>query len=344
MTDMTELPESPPISIHGDANLPSVSFVVIGHNEGPRLRRCLESLQQLDYPTARCEIIYADSHSTDDSCAIAEALGARVVRSDAAHRTAAAARNAGLHAANCDLVHFFDGDTVVDRGWLRTAAAAMVDDETLCVFGRCEEMKPRANLYHFWAHHDWYRAPGPADAAGGIALFRRGALEKVGGFDAALVAGEEPDLCHRLRREVGGVIRCIDAPMVLHDINMASFGQYWRRCMRTGLAYAQVADRHPDMHAWRRARWRNLGHALAGPVAALASLALWSPWPIAIWAALLTAAWLRNAARVRPRVGSWSGALLYALHHYLAKTPMALGQMGYWLRRHGKQAPQPVLQ
>ena len=53
-------------------DLPSVSVVVIGRNEGERLVRCLESVQAAEYHPEKVELIYVDTDSTDGSCAAAE--------------------------------------------------------------------------------------------------------------------------------------------------------------------------------------------------------------------------------------------------------------------------------
>jgi glycosyltransferase involved in cell wall biosynthesis len=66
------------------------AVVIIGRNEGDRLRRCLESVAGRD-------IVYVDSGSTDDSIATAERAGAEIARLDPATGfTAARARNAGF--------------------------------------------------------------------------------------------------------------------------------------------------------------------------------------------------------------------------------------------------------
>jgi len=319
--------------------LPPVSIVVIGRNEGPRLQRCLASIRALDYPPDLIELIYVDSASTDDSVAVAERHAARVLRQPGPVATAAAGRNLGWRAARFDLVHFVDGDTEMDPGWLRKAVSALRRSDVYCVYGHCEEVAPRASVYNFCFHHDWYRAPGPVAAAGGIALFRRAVLEHVDGFDEQLVAGEEPEMCHRITAACGGIILVLDEPMVRHDIHMYRFSQYWRRCRRTGYGYAEVSRLHPDMHAWRRAVRRNLLHASAPVLAAVLALALRAWWPIAVWALLLAAAVTRNALRHRRRVGSLSGALLYSAHHYVSKLPMAVGQFQYWLRPGRGRAP-----
>ncbi|MGB2988244.1 MAG: glycosyltransferase [Phycisphaerae bacterium] len=327
-----------------DSELPRISIVVIGRNEGERLVRCLESVRVADYPRDKVELIYVDTDSSDGSCVAAEKLGAKVIRIRPERPSAAAARNAGLRAASHELLHFLDGDAILDRGWLKKAVAAFADSEVACVFGRVEELSPTATVYNFWAHHDWHVSPGRTEACGGIAFFRRGALLKAGGYDESLIAGEERDLCVRLTRDQHVAIVCLDEPMALHDINMTRFRQYWRRCVRTGHAYAEIARRHPGVQSWRRARWRNLFYALGTPLSLGLSLGLWVPWPIAAWLAFVVLAVLRNALRLRRRVGTLGGALGYSSHHYLAKTPIALGQCAYWLRSALSRKPQSLIE
>jgi len=336
--------ESTPHKTKVDETLPGVSFVTIGRNEGDRLVRCLNSILAADYPREKIEIIYVDSNSTDESCARAEAIGARVMRVNPRRPTAAIGRNGGWKAARFDLVQFLDGDTILHRDWVRKAVSRIADPGVACVFGRREEMAADATVFNFWAHHDWYVPPGPADSCAGDVLFRKSVLDRAGGYDESLIAGEEPDLCYRIRRDQKLIILSLDDPMTLHDMNMRRWTQYWRRCMRTGHAYAEVGGRNVGMHRWRRARWRNLFHALGTPAAVLCSLSLWSIWPLLTWCVLEAAAWLRNALRLLPRVGTWSGAMSYSLHHYLSKTPAAWGQMVYWCRAAFRREPQTLIE
>ncbi len=71
---------------------------------------------------------------------------------------------------------------------------------------------------------------------------RRSVLVEVEGYDPGLSAGEEPELCRRLRARGYRIVH-IDAPMTRHDLNMTRFSQYWRRAMRAGYAYAEVSNR-----------------------------------------------------------------------------------------------------
>src|SRR5487761_357774 len=100
----------------------AVGVVVIGRNEGERLRRCLASLLN----DAEC-IVYVDSGSRDESMAMSRGLGVEVVDLDMRTAfTAARARNEGfrrLLGLRSDLryVFFVDGDCEVVPGWLDAA-------------------------------------------------------------------------------------------------------------------------------------------------------------------------------------------------------------------------------
>ena len=65
-------------------------------------------------------------------------------------------------------------------------------------------------------------------------MMRVEAFRQVGGFNSTLIAGEEPELCVRMRQN-GGVILRIDAEMTLHDIAMTQFRQFWKRSEAPGM-------------------------------------------------------------------------------------------------------------
>ena len=85
------------------------------------------------------------------------------------------------------------------------------------------------------------------------------AFEAAGGFRTTLIAGEEPELCLRLR-EKGWKIWRLDAEMTEHDAAMTRFGQWWARAVRCGYGYADVAwlHRNSQLGIWRRETLRAL--------------------------------------------------------------------------------------
>jgi glycosyltransferase involved in cell wall biosynthesis len=220
--------------------------VIIGRNEGQRLIRCLESVDSQVHT-----VIYVDSDSTDDSVSEARQRGAQVVELDQSRPfTAARARKAGLAALLAQretpsFVQFIDGDCELNEQWISTAANALEADAKLAVVcGRRRERFPEASLYNRLADMEWDTPIGLTRSCGGDAMMRVEALEQVGGFNEAVIAGEEPELCFRLR-QAGWKIRRIDAPMTLHDADMHRFGQWWKRAVRGGYGSFDV---------WRRTR------------------------------------------------------------------------------------------
>jgi len=224
---------------------PGVGVVAIGRNEGERLVRCLRCAAR----DARA-VVYVDSDSSDGSVAAARGLGAEVVPL-AVDRpfTAARARNAGFArlrevAPDVELVQFVDGDCELREGWLEAAAAYLAaHPDVAVVCGRRRERHPEASVYNLLADLEWETPVGEAEACGGDALIRAEALEAVGGYDESLIAGEEPELCLRLRRRGHRVVR-LDREMTLHDAAMTRAAQWWRRQARAGHAYAEAAWLH----------------------------------------------------------------------------------------------------
>ena len=221
----------------------TIDAVVIGRNEGARLLACLNSLK------GRVRrIVYVDSGSKDRSVISAREAGAIVVPLDMTKPfTAARARNAGIFALAedaPDFVQLIDGDCTLDADWLPAAKDAFKRTPgAVVICGRRRERHPEASIYNTLTDHEWNTPVGKALACGGDALFRYVPLLNVGGFRDDLIAGEEPELCLRLQR-TGGEIWRIDAEMTLHDAALTRFGQWWRRMVRSGHAFAEGAALH----------------------------------------------------------------------------------------------------
>ena len=197
---------------------PIAGVVVIGRNEGERLRRCLASLARSGLP-----VVYVDSASTDNSRQLARESGVHVVElDDCTQLSAARARNEGLTAllelvTDCELVCFLDGDCELASGWIDHASDFLASrPEVAAVAGRRRERSPDASVWNRLCDLEWDTPTGPASATGGDFVVRVSAFQEVGGFDESFVAGEEPELGLRLRR-AGWEIERLDREMTLHD-------------------------------------------------------------------------------------------------------------------------------
>jgi GT2 family glycosyltransferase len=309
-----------------------VSVVVIGRNEGERLIRCLNSVHAMEQ-AGEAEIVYVDSGSADDSIASARRMGAKVIELQG-RCSAARARNAGWRAAAGSWILFLDGDTIVHKDFLKAALAHAGETTTAAVWGHRRELRPTANFYHRVLDLDWVYAPGISEFCGGDVLMLRTALEQVGGFNDALIAGEEPELCSRLRG-AGYQILHIDAPMTCHDLAITKFSQYWRRAVRAGYAYAQLAERTREyaVPMWSGETGGNmlragilLGVAILPPLLSL----LTRDWRwLVITACLLGALILRSALRARWKGGGALTLLCYGVHSHFQQFPILAGQLAY---------------
>ncbi len=312
-----------------------LGVVAIGRNEGERLRRCLSSLIG---PSTL--VVYVDSGSTDDSVAMARRMGADVVELDrSVPFTAARARNAGFArlcqtAPHLDLVQFVDGDCEVVSGWLQQAERALRDDPKLAVVcGRRRERYPAASIYNRLCDMEWNTPVGPIEACGGDAMMRIAPVREVGAYNPDLVAGEEPDLCLRLRLLEWKILR-LDAEMTLHDAAMTRFGQWWKRTIRSGHAYAEGAARHghePGRH-WIRETRSNWFWGLALPLATLAVASATNGIGLLLSGGYVVLGW-RVYRDHRRRGTALADARLEAFFCVLGKLPSAMGQALYWARR-----------
>ncbi len=258
----------------------TVAAVVIGRNEGARLVACLEALDG----RVR-QIIYVDSGSTDGSVDAARQRGAEVVTLDMSQSfTAARARNAGFAqiAADVDCVQFLDGDCVLREGWVDTARTFMdTNPKAAVACGRRRERHPEASVYNALIDAEWNTPVGEAKACGGDALVRASALREIGGYRDDLIAGEEPEMCVRLRK-AGWTIHRLDAEMTWHDADITRFSQWWQRSKRAGHAFAEGAALHgapPEQH-WRAETRRALVWGAAIPAAIVLLSLLVSPWAL----------------------------------------------------------------
>jgi len=274
----------------------------------------------------------------------AESLGIDVVELDPrVPFTAARARNAGVErlrriASEVEYVQLLDGDCEIAGGWIDKALAFLKENpDHAAAAGRLRERFPDASAYNYICDFEWDTPIGDAEVCGGIAMMHVGAFESVGGFNASLIAGEEPELCVRLRQK-GWKIRRVDAEMALHDAAMSHFSQWWKRSVRSGHAYAEgahmqgaSAERHWVRESRRVAVW-----GLLLPLVAFAA----APFTAGL-SPLLLLAYPLNVIRIARRLRKEGHARPWTLafHLVLGKIPQAAGWLRFhWGERTGKRS------
>jgi len=175
-------------------NKPTVSIVIPARNASKYLKSCLSSIEKLNYPKDRLEIIVANNGSTDETVSIARRWGACVV--DAAELRVGGVRNRGARVANGSIIAFTDSDILVGSTWISSAVERLKDEKVGAVGGAC-----RSPENGTWVEKAWTTRAVNKNVrclAGSSLILRREIFERLGGFNEQLVAAEDDDLSHRI--------------------------------------------------------------------------------------------------------------------------------------------------
>ncbi|MEG5066786.1 glycosyltransferase family A protein [Microcoleus sp. B3-A4] len=312
--------------------------VVIGRNEGRHLNQCLHSL--IKEKEVDC-MVYVDSGSTDNSLEIADSFKISIVELDSIiPYSAARARNAGLAyllQAKPDIpfVQFVDGDCEISPGWLALAERELeIQSDLAVVCGTLRERFPNLSVYHQLCAIEWNQPSGEIEFSGGIAMMRVTALQQVGGFNPTLIAGEEPELCYRLRQQEWKIIR-LQSDMAWHDAQMTHFTQWWKRSIRSGYAYAQVFWLHKDKpkSLWEKENLSNWFWGLLMPLLTIISIKPTYGYSLGglLFVYMLLAYKIHKY--MQQRNFSSRESMIYALFCVLGKFPNMFGQSSFLINQ-----------
>lgn len=269
----------PPAGSPPDILAAHVGVVVIGRNEGEHLLRAFGSVGEQAGAAA-----YADSASTDESVALVRerfpAVAVVEMRADGQRMAPSRGRNEGYAALRERLpslryVQFLDGDCELHPEWLSTAARYLAAHPDVgVVAGRLRERERERNAFHRLADMEWDQPAGEVNDMGGIMMVRAEVWDRVGGQNPEIAAAEEREFCWRVIDAGYRVMRLAD-DMAVHDIDMASFVEWWTRSMRNGHAFAQGYWVHRDRwHLKQLLSYVTYGAALPGAAVGGAPLTL----------------------------------------------------------------------
>lgn len=222
--------------------MPDVCVIVVNWNSGDCLVRCLSALQKQTLAPSR--IIVVDNASTDSSLStINSAVAGPEILRLGTNAGFAAANNLGVRlASNCDWIALLNPDAFPEPDWLEALVrSAEAFPHYLCFASRLIQAEHPTILdgagdgYHVNGRV-WRRGHGASanghygnqeevfSACAAAALYRREAIEAVGGFDEDFFCYlEDVDLGFRLR--LAGD-RCLYVPdAVVYHVGSATTGK-----------------------------------------------------------------------------------------------------------------------
>jgi GT2 family glycosyltransferase len=232
-----------------DDEWPRISAVVCSYNGSRTIRECLEGLMRIEYPNF--EVIVINDGSTDATAAIASEYNCRVITTPNAGLSSA--RNKALQVADGEIIAFLDDDTIPDRHWLKYIAAAFRETNHAAVGGPniappssnmiadCVDNAPGGPVHVLITDEQAEHLPGCNLA------IRKSCLEAVGGFDPTFrVAGDDVDLCWRLRQHGWTLGFCAGAALLHHRRH--TIRGYWKQQLGYGKAEALLERKWPDKY------------------------------------------------------------------------------------------------
>jgi succinoglycan biosynthesis protein ExoA len=259
---------------------PTVSVVMPVLNEAAYLPTALERLAAQTYPADAVEIVIVDGGSTDgtlDIAARAAAADSRIRVLGGPGVNCPAGMNLGIAATRGRYVAKVDGHGYPEREFLERAVGRLEADATLgCVGGRIVPLGDgevqEANRIARFSVLGVGRGVYTLDAREQLVdtvqcgVYRREALDAVGGFDPALQFGEDEELNYRVRQAGFGIL--FDPRIEFRYWIRPTVHSLFRQYRNYGLARVRVVRKHPAFfspkHAAPAAAVGALGIATAG--------------------------------------------------------------------------------
>ena len=241
-------------------SLPTVDVVIPALDEEQHIDRCLEAVTAQDYPREQLRVLVVDAGSSDRTVELARARASvdpRIEVIDGKGRlTTPRALNVGLERARGELFARVDAHGWPLPGYIRRAVSVLADEgvDVACVGGRADpvsETRFGRGLALAWTSP--FGVGGSVYARDGVreevatvpwGTYRRAAVEEVGGFDPAMVHGEDEELNWRLRLAGRRVV--LDTSIRFAYVNRGSWHGAFRQYRDWGAARVRVVAKHPD--------------------------------------------------------------------------------------------------
>jgi mycofactocin system glycosyltransferase len=232
---------------------PFISIVIPVRNRPEDINACLRSLEQLDYPSDKMEIIVVDDASDDHTPDVATQFGISVIKLKK-HKQASYCRNLGAEKAKGDILAFMDSDCLADPLWLRELVPAFKDRTVGAVGGKVDAYFDRKGLDRYEKVKSSLNVSTRFRRSGGTDRFfyvpscnflsRRDLFLMLGGFRKDLHVGEDVDFCWRIQ-DSGYHVEYRPHGRVFHK-HRNSIGSFCSRRFDYGTSEPMLQQLHPE--------------------------------------------------------------------------------------------------
>ena len=236
-----------------------VSIIIPTKNEGDVLKNCLNSIQNLEYPKDKMEVIIVDAHSRDNTVEIAKKFGCKVVYENVGTR--AGACNIGVKNAKGEYIAFTDADCVLQKDWMKNLIKQFNDEKIASVggpnttpeddteFAKCVGAvlsflsKPGAR-YGLVAD----RATWTFHNSGCNAAYRKDVIEEAGGFNNKLVTCEDEEMDYRIGEKGYKLLFTPDA--VVYHYRRPTWKRFYKQAYKYAVGRMQAIKLHRKIGRW----------------------------------------------------------------------------------------------
>ena len=311
---------------------PKVSVIVPCYNEQSTIRPLLEALHSQTFPRAEMEVVVADGMSTDRTRQVIAAFQGdfsdlQVCLVDNTRRNIPAGLNRALEAARGEIIVRLDAHSRPYPDYVERCVKAHEEGRGDNV-GGVWEIQPGAGTWSAQsiavaASHPlgvgdaMYRLAARASEVDTVPFgsYRRGLIEKIGGYNESLLTNEDYEFNTRIRKANGRV--WLDPQIRSIYFARATFGELIRQYLRYGFWKSRMLRRFPDTIRWRQALPPLFVLSLIGLV--LLSIVLpWARWILTAELMIYVSALLLAGAHA---------AIKHRLPYLLFGLPLAIAAM-----------------
>jgi len=221
---------------------PDLSIIVTCYNKREFIADCINSILYQDFQNY--EMIVVDDGSTDGSFSIVKEFSAdpKVKAILSNHAGVSAARNLGIKNATGNILLFLDGDCLLEDGTLSKLLCSIKDIGADCVGGElraindCNSIAKTVELMQNEVQRKW--------PFGAFVAYKREAVEKAGGFDEHMKAGEDVGFFLAVKKL--GFKCAVSSEFGAKTVNPESFFDFLRQRFVWGMGFAQLTEKHKE--------------------------------------------------------------------------------------------------